>query len=141
MIITLGAKNWTWDSQQGLRLYKASIEALAPILNVPDRRGRYASLQHFLECIQASRGSDVRPRAYSRPLCVGHFGDPLLSCHVTIADNTDRRPPNTVTPSIQGYITALNGTWFDAWVQRQLDVDVQFDYHCVSQGIDLLLVR
>lgn len=123
MQITLGPKQWTWTRQRGLRIFASPIRNLAAELTYPDRRGTYNSLQEFLDEIDASRGSPNRPSVYSRPVLVVRAGDIALSCTASFADNTDRRPAALArggAPSVQGYVTANEGTWFCNWVNGRI---------------------
>jgi len=131
MRIIIGPKQWTWTTQQGLRIFAGPIRQLSAELNFADRRSIYQSLQEFLDAIAASRGSPNRPRVFSRRVVVIRAGAVPLSCTVSFADNTDRRPAalaRNSRPSIQGYVTARTGTWFRAWVQGRLGQRLVFDY-------------
>ncbi len=67
MRMIIGPKQWTWGTQRGLRIFAEPIRRqLAPLLRFPDRRKLYASLQRFLDAVDASSGSPVRPRIFSR---------------------------------------------------------------------------
>jgi len=143
MRIVIGPKEWTWKRQEGLRLFAAPIRRLSSELRFPDRRGTYQSLQDFLNAINASAGNRVRPGAFSRPVIVVRGGLPSLPCTASFADNTDRRPSALARnhkPSIQGYITARKGTWFNGWVRGQLRRRLTLDY-IATPTVDYIVLR
>ena len=142
MRIIIGPKQWTWDRQRGLRIFADSIRQLSGELRFPDRRGIYTSLQDFLDTIDASAGSANRPRVFSRPVLVVRRGEITLSCTTSISDNTDRRPgalQGHRNPSVQGYITAPEETWFYDWVHQRIGSRVQFDY-LATPAVDFIVV-
>jgi hypothetical protein len=131
MRLSLGPKQWTWSQQRGLRLYAGPIRRLAPHVAVPDRRGIYTTMEHFVDTIDASGTSIPRPRVYSRPVLIIKVGARTLRRIASFSDNTDRRRirrGSTVTPSLQGYITAPVGSWFRAWVRRRIGRNLVFEY-------------
>lgn len=143
MIIVIGAKQWTWSQQRGIRLYSDEIRQLARDLDAPDRRGTYGSLQEFVNTIDASIGSATRPTVYSREVLVVTLGELPLQCTASFSDNTDRRPAalaKMTRPSLQGYITAPEGTWLRNWVQSRMDQDLTFEYLTGDQRDVLVLV-
>jgi len=143
MRITIGPKQWTWTTQKGLRFFAGPIRRLSAELRFRDRKGTYRSLEQFLERIDASTGSPVRPTVFSRRVTVIRGGVVPISCTVSFSDNTDRRPAALIRnyrPSVQGYLTARKGTWFNNWVARQLGRRLVFDY-IVTPAEDFIVFR
>ena len=142
MRLIFGPKQWTWTRQKGLRLYAGPIRRLAPHVSVPDRRGLYNTMQRFVDTIDASGSTVPRPRVYSRRVLIVRVGERTLRCTVSFSDNTDRRPiahGHTVTPSLQGYITAPVGSWFLAWVRARIRHNLVFEY-LPAHAFDVVIV-
>ena len=142
MRMIIGPKQWTWNTQKGLRLFADPIRQLATELTFPDRRGLYTTLQEFLDAIDASAGSATRPTVYSRRVLMVRLGEVTLSCTTSISDNTDRRPAALAghrQPSVQGYVTAPQGTWFFQWVQQHVGGRIVFDY-LATPNVDFIVV-
>lgn len=142
MRMVIGPKQWTWGTQKGLRIFADPIRALAAELTFPDRRTSYNSLQDFLDTIDASAGSRNRPGVYSRKVLIVKRGEVSLACTASFSDNTDRRPAALRagrTPSIQGYITAPQSSWFYNWVQARVGRRISFDY-IATPAIDFIVV-
>jgi hypothetical protein len=142
MRMIIGAKDWTWDEQRGLRLYAGPIRRLGRHLLLPDRRSIYNTLQDFISAIDASTGSPVRPRVYSRRVLVVTPGQTPLFCIASFSDNTDRRPPALARrrrPALQGYVTARQGTWLNGWVGGRMNRNITFDYQPYTT-FDVLLI-
>ena len=142
MRIIIGPKQWTWNTQKGLRIFAGPIRQLATELRFSDRRGLYNSLQGFLDAIDASAGSSSRPRVFSRPVLIVRRGEVTLSCTTSISDNTDRRPEalrGRRRPSVQGYVTAPQGSWFYSWVQQRVGQRIAFEY-LATPTLDFIVV-
>ena len=142
MRMVIGPKQWTWGTQKGLRIFADPIRSLAAELTFPDRRGRYESLQDFLDTIDASAGRSARPGVYSRSVLIVKRNEVALGCTASFSDNTDRRPAalrHGRHPSIQGYITAPQGSWFYQWVQDRVDSRLVFEY-LATETLDFIVV-
>jgi len=135
MRMTIGAKDWTWDDQQGLRLYAGAIRALAPHVNVPDQHALYPTMQAFVDAVNAGRGNPAHIERYSRNVIIVGVDQTPLECTSTFA----RNPGATYAASVQGYVTAPRGSWFHHWVSTQLDQDLRFDYQ-PGTTYDILLI-
>ncbi len=142
MRMLIGPKQWTWNTQKGLRIFVGPIRQLAPHLQFPDRRALYGSLQEFLDAVDASAGRASRPRVFSRPVLIVRRGEIVLSCTTSISDNTDRRPTalrGHRRPSVQGYVTAPRGSWFYNWVQQRIGQRIAFEY-LATPTLDFIVV-
>jgi hypothetical protein len=129
--MVIGPKEWTWGNQRGLRIFANPIRRLALELVQPDRRGRYRSLQEFIDTVNASGATPARPGVYSRDALIVRVGEVALRCTVSLSDNTDRRPAalgRGARPSLQGYVTASQDTWFHRWVASRLGSRLVFEY-------------
>ena len=142
MRIVIGPKQWTWQQQRGLRLFASPIRNLTAELVFPDRRNRYQLLQGFIDAIDGSAGDPNRPKVYSRRVIVIRSGETPLTCTASFSDNTDRRPAALTRnnrPSLQGYITAPQGSWFETWVAGRVGQRLIFDYVC-TPSVDYVIV-
>ena len=115
MELRLGCKRWSSGRQKGFRVYAAGIRDLAPVLAVPSSDGRWHSLGDF--CAELAKGS--QPPAYTRAVLISD-GSQSQNATFTIA---------TLPPmSIQGYVTAAQGTWLHEFVTRRVNEDLTVEY-------------
>jgi len=128
MIIKVGCKTWSNGSQQGLRIYADPIRQLVADLVYPSHNTNHGSLQDFLDDVNAG----VQPVRYSRRVFIVKRGM-QFPCEATA---TFALLPPT---SVQGYITARQGTWFHDFVSARMDTDIEVDYQ-PSPDVDVLLL-
>jgi hypothetical protein len=111
---------WTSGNQCGVRIYKPAVISLGPMVPFPDRFQIYPTMASFLAAVQANAGRLPRPSRYSRKLLVVQQAKPILRGRcATFSDNTG---------SLQGYITALQNTWFHAYVRARMNKDFTAQY-------------
>ena len=121
MIVDVTPRLWTNLNQYGLRFRDAAVQSMAPLLIMPCRKGRYPSLQAFLN--RANTGA--HPTTYSRRVFVTSLHEnELLYRYATFSYLGD---------GSQGNITAPGGTWFETWVTQRLNLPVRIDYHVLPE--------
>lgn len=115
MQVVFGCKQWSSGHQQGFRVYSRSIRDLTAMLTLPSSDGRWSGLGDFYAQLEAG----LQPAAYTRAVVLSD-GTRFQPATLTIAT----LPPR----SVQGYITAPQGSWVHQFVVTRLGEDLDVEY-------------